>query len=65
MLRKHGVSVHELEEVLGGQPQVRTGKKKDGEQRYYVVGRTEAGRKLIVIFRLFAGTGEIITAWEV
>jgi len=65
MLRKHGVSVYEVDEVMDAQPQIRRGKRRYGEQRYYVVGRTEAGRELILIFRIVAGIAEIITAWDV
>lgn len=64
MLRKHGVTRDEVNEVMADAPQIRKGKRRSHEQRYYVVGRTCAGRELLVVFRIFEGVAEIITAWD-
>jgi hypothetical protein len=35
-----------------------------GEQRYYVIGRTEAGRELRVVFVMASRGGtRVVTAW--
>lgn len=65
MLEKHDVAIDEINEVMETRPQPRRGKRRRGEQRYYVVGRTSAGRELLIVFRLVAGVAEIITAWDV
>ena len=64
MLHKHGVTAREVDEVMAGEPEVRRGKRQSGEQRYYVAGRTDAGRGLVVIFRMVGSIAEIKTAWD-
>lgn len=50
--RKHGVKQHEVLEVLEKRPQFRFVEKgyRKGENVYAVLGRTRAGRYLIVFF---------------
>ncbi len=49
---KHGVDPIEVEEVLAGDPEFRRGGKgsRKGEDLYYALGQTEAGRYLFVVF---------------
>ena len=49
---------------MAGEPEVRRRKRQSGEQRYYVAGRTNAGRELVIIFRMVGSIAEIITAWD-
>jgi hypothetical protein len=56
---KHGVEVHEVEDVLLGEPHVLRGP----EGLYYALGRTDAGRYLFVAFRkLSFQRAQIVTA---
>jgi uncharacterized DUF497 family protein len=65
MYEKHAVTMEEVDEVMETEPQIRRGKRRRGEQRYYVTGRTDAGRKLLIVFRVASGVAQVITAWEV
>ncbi len=49
---KHGVSTHEVEEVIFGKPHIRRGEKGriKGEDLYTAYGKSDAGRYLIVFF---------------
>ena len=64
MLEKHNVTWGEVDEVMDSTPQVRRGRKLRREQRYYVEGRTYAGRPLTVAFRMRGDTAVIVTAYE-
>jgi len=64
MLHRHGVTPQEIDEAMAGEPEVRRRKRQSGEQRYYVAGRTNAGRELVIIFRMVGSIAEIITAWD-
>ncbi len=64
MLSKHGVTWDEVDEVMESTPQLRRGRKVRGEQRYYVEGRTHAGRALTVVFRVRGDAASIVTAYE-
>ncbi len=58
-IAKHRVEPEEVEEVLSGRYLLRRGRK----QRYYVLGRTEAGRYLfIVLARWGRHSFRVITA---
>jgi uncharacterized DUF497 family protein len=50
--RKHHVEVYEVEELFGGNPKFRFVERgnREGEDVYSALGRTEAGRYLIVFF---------------
>ncbi len=49
---KHGVATWEAEEVLLSNPEFRRGGKgrRKGEDLYYALGRTDAGRYLFIVF---------------
>ena len=49
---KHGVATWEVEEVLLGNPEFRRGPKgrRKGEDLYYALGPTDAGRYLFIVF---------------
>ena len=61
-IARHGVSTDEVEQVCLSQPKVRRGRC----GRYLVLGRTRAGRHLLVVVA-YLGNGEVrpITAREV
>ena len=65
LLWKHKVTTDEVEEVFNGSPRYRFLERGDveGEDVYSAMGRTEAGRYLIIYF-LHKATGEalVITA---
>ena len=52
LARKHGVSVDEVEGLLSSRPRFRYVERghRRGEDVYAAVGKTEAGRRLIVFF---------------
>lgn len=66
ILLKHNVLIEELEEVFRSRPKylfVKRGLVHKGEDLYSAIGRTEAGRLLIIFFILKAGReGLIISA---
>jgi uncharacterized DUF497 family protein len=64
MLGKHNVRWNEVVEVLTGSPRVRRGRDSEGERRYQAIGRTDAGRRLRVIFRLEGEAAWVITAFD-
>lgn len=64
MLRKHGVTWDEVDEVFQGGPTVRRSRDGRGERRYLAEGRTVAGRRLRIIFRYRDRTAQVVTAWE-
>jgi uncharacterized protein len=49
---KHGVETREVEEVLLANPEFRRGGKgnRKGEDLYYALGQTDAGRYLFIVF---------------
>jgi uncharacterized DUF497 family protein len=49
---KHGVEIREVEEVLRRKPEVRRGERGAvaGEDLYYALGQTGAGRYLFIVF---------------
>ena len=56
---KHGVEVDEVRQVLNGE----TGLRRTRDGLYQVMGRSEAGRYLLVIMRdLGGGRGRLVTA---
>ena len=50
--RKHGVATWEVEEVLVAKPEIRRGGRgtRRGDDLYYALGQSEAGRYLFVVF---------------
>jgi len=58
MLNKHGVHWDEVNQVMASAPQVLRGAERDGERRYRAVGRTTAGRRLKVVFRMAGDTAQ-------
>lgn len=64
MLGKHNVEWREVTEVFESASEIRRGPDKGKERRYYIEGRTAAGRPLTVIFRLDGDTARVITAYE-
>lgn len=64
---KHGVATWEVEEVLWRGPEFRRGAKgrREGEDLYYALGQTEAGRHLFIVFiRKPGNKALVITARE-
>lgn len=49
---KHGVATWEVDQVLLSNPEFRRGPKgrREGEDLYYTLGQTDAGRYLFVVF---------------
>ena len=64
MLQKHNVEWHQVQEAVASAPELRRGPDRRGERRYYVEGRSVAGRPLTVIFRIEGDTARVITAYE-
>jgi len=65
MLSKHQVEWHEVVEVMEQNLPPRRIRSAGAPRRYYVVGRTPAGRRLKVIFELEAQRrARIITAYQ-
>ncbi len=64
MLEKHNVEWQEVEEVMASTPRIRRGRKVRGQQRYYVHGRTHAGRLLTVVFGTRGDTAMVVTAYQ-
>lgn len=65
LIVKHGVEPYEVEEVFDDAPRFRFGKKgeRTGEDVYFVLGQTEAGRYLAAIFiRKLSGGALILSA---
>lgn len=54
ILRKHGVTAAECEQVFLGQPLVviHDEKHSQGEQRFFALGKTEGARRLFVVFTI-------------
>lgn len=61
MLDKHDVW---WDEVLSANSRILRGRGKDGERRSHVEGHTQAGRPLMVVFRMRDGTAHVITAFK-
>lgn len=60
---KHGVSAAECEQVFFNLPLVATASDRgDAEQRYYVLGRSDAGRKLFVVLSIRDDLIRVISA---
>ncbi len=59
--RKHNVSVEEVEQVLAKQPRIQFVERGDveGEDLYRALGRTDAGRYLVVFF-VYKGDGKAL-----
>ena len=64
MLRKHGVTWDEVDEVFQCGPTVRRSRDSGGARRYMAEGHTVAGRRLRIIFRYRDRTAHVVTAWE-
>jgi len=64
--RKHQVHWEEVLEALESNPTIyRTYPSPSGERRYVAFGRTEAGRKLVIVMALESqNTFRVITAYE-
>ncbi len=60
--RKHRVLTEEVEEALSGSPKIRFIKKGDvaGEDVYAAMGRSRAGRYLIIFFIRKAGNSALV-----
>ncbi len=58
---KHGVETFEVEEALSNKPKIRRIEKgrREGEDVYMALGRTDAGRYLAILF-IDKGNGEVI-----
>lgn len=66
MLGKHSVEWYEVVEAMEQNSPPRRIRSAGSARRYYVLGRTQAGRALKVIFELEAQqTARIITAYQV
>jgi uncharacterized DUF497 family protein len=64
---RHGVETWEVEEVLLSDPEFRRGPKgrRRGEDLYYALGRTDAGRYLFIVFiRKRGNKALVLTARE-
>ncbi len=59
---KHGVEVREAEEVLLQNPEVRRGQRgrRIGEDLYYALGQTNAGRYLFIVFIRKRGNAALV-----
>ena len=66
MLEKHAVEWEEVAQVLWQEPPIRKVAVVRGERRYWMVGRTDSGRRLKPIVAAEpAGLMRVITAFEV
>ena len=64
-IARHGVTPQEVEEVCFGRSWVRRAKSQGENPVYYVLGETEAGRRLFcVVIRFPEGIGFPVTARE-
>jgi len=64
-LLRHGVMPNEAEEVFFNRYIITPNKKKHGQQRYRMDGRTNSGRNLRLIFQDLGGNiARIITGWD-
>ena len=64
---KHGIETGEVEEVLLAGPEFRRGGKgkRKGEDLYYALGQTQAGRYIFIVFiRKRANRALVLTARE-
>jgi uncharacterized DUF497 family protein len=65
-LALHNIKYDEAEELFFNTYVITPNKKKHGLRRYRIDGRTNAGRKLRVIFEdLGLNTARIITGWDI
>ena len=65
LIEKHQVETFEVEEVFASYPRVFRGPKGHypGEDVYYALGRTDAGRYLFIVFiRMKNGQGLVLSA---
>lgn len=65
LIEKHGVEPDEVEEVFVGRPRIFRGPRGHypGEDAYYALGQTEAGRYLFIVFiRKIDGRGLVLSA---
>ena len=64
-LALHGIGYEEAEELFFNPYVITPNKKKHGAKRYRIDGRTNAGRRLRIIFEdLSSCTARIITGWD-
>lgn len=65
-LGEHGVGSWESEEVFFNAYVITPNKKKHGPRRFRIDGKTNAGRRLRLIFEdLGSNTARIITGWDI
>ena len=64
-IRRHGVTPEEAEQVLTSDPLEIESKEHQGELRTVCLGRTEAGRALLVVYTMRNDKIRIITAYPV
>ena len=65
-LGRHGILDEEAEEIFFNSYVITPNKKKHGPRRYRIDGKTNAGRRLRIIFEdLGSCTARIITGWDV
>jgi uncharacterized DUF497 family protein len=65
-LAKHHIRDWEAEEIFFNSYVITPNKKKHGPKRYRIDGKTNAGRRLRVIFEdLGAGMARVITGWDI
>jgi uncharacterized DUF497 family protein len=65
-LARHGISFWEAEEVFFNKYVITPNKKKRVLKRYHIDGKTNAGRKLRLIFEdLGSSTARIFTGWDI
>ena len=61
--RRHAVSQLEAEQVFFNQPIVaQAGSRQGGEQRFFVLGRSDAGRELTIVFTARGKLVRVISA---
>lgn len=64
-LARHGIRHDEAEEIFFNRYVITPNKKKYGPKRYRIDGKTNAGRKLRIIFEdLGSNIARIITGWD-
>ena len=65
-LGRHHVYPEEAEEVFFNCYVITPNKKRHGPRRYRIVGRTNQGRRLLLVFEdMGASVARIITGWDV
>lgn len=64
MLNDHGVEWYEVEEILAQEPSFIRARTVRRQKRYAILGMTEGGRRLTVIFTLEGPVARVITAYD-